>query len=238
MSNKIIVKSLDGQKSDFGCATAIVEPFLYGDGNTEVFILSCLHVLGLTFKNFPRYNQPTEVFIEVGGKEYKIADYSGQHAGNLFFNDQLKLSFDAALAKIDTSHLSLDQIKEHLNLPVISELADFPEEIPPQGQVVTHRGSFSATNFQVRRGSEQWIQYKHSARPMVKTCHRVIVEYDAATQAGDSGSPVYNEQGDMLLGMHIAGDPSTGKGYMIPTIDLLNSTHRFSSLKNIPLIPY
>lgn len=226
MAEQIIISKADASDlKDKGCATAVVRVLDKQLGHKGYYLMSCLHVLGLTFQNYPDYDTQTNVFFE-SDPTTLVATYTAGIRGTLYFEGQNNLSFDAALAKIkNEDNESILNIKNKIATSSFSDFVYYPEDMPKVGKVLTARGPVNASNLKIKRGTQQPVIYGHTRMPNTRAFHRVIVEYDASTLPGDSGSPVVNEAGSMFLGMHIAGNGA--KGYMIPAIDLIGGATRF-----------
>ena len=130
-------------------------------------------------------------------------------------------SFDAALARIT----DLSEARKALPVQVDDlaySLAEIPRVLaihvarPDGGRVMRAKQThiwFRADDFHVT--------YKNSQYEFGKVYHNTLIEMlaDQITAGGDSGSPVTNEAGNILMGMHIAG--SGRKAFMIPAFELL-----------------
>ncbi|WDE02092.1 hypothetical protein [Thalassomonas actiniarum] len=233
MASQILVKRDDDSNiHDKGSVTAIVR--ILGSKNEDkgYYLMSCLHVLGLTFHNFPHYDKHTNIFF-ADDPETKVATYDGCIRGNLYFEKQGLPSFDAALAKIDFSGMNdaekkahIEELKKKTGAPKLNDYIYYPENTPKSGWVMTPRGAKKASGFNVFRGIDKAVVYDQYQGHKNRAFHRVMIEYDTNTRAGDSGSPVVDDSKKVLLGMHIAG--SKGKGYMIPAIDLIDQPTLFA----------
>jgi hypothetical protein len=205
-SGLISAQTADGQGGEQGVITCAV----HIPGDTQgLYALGCLHVFCLTAAYWPSVPSVTIT----NGSGASIAQSSRYHGAIV---DNVPNSCDAALAVATDS----DAVLQAIAGPRPKLFAQSKDQLPGAFTICTARGKISATKPTLWVGSQLALPY-----PTPKGTYHVsqpeIVESSAATQDGDSGSPVVSLDGSLLLGMHIAGDGQTA--FMIPTFELMRT---------------
>lgn len=184
--------------------------------DTQLYVMSCLHVLGMAQEFYPNFGSHNKVFLE-NGKRF-IGKLS-KHCG--YIRDKTLHSFDAALAEVDEE----SALKDAMPKPRPSEILREKEinKIPDDYDIWTSsNGIIPARKDLVWEGTDIAIPYEDSSGLENLTIwHRIIISSFANTAPGDSGSPVVTKDGETLLGMHIAG--GGGMAFMIPAFELFNA---------------
>jgi hypothetical protein len=200
--------------SESGSITCVVR--IPGD-QQNFYVISAAHVFDLTEHYWP--GLPSNVTLSEsssGGTIGQVTDF----VGPLRSADQ-GLSFDAALAKVtDVSALAAAMGTLIPKRAIISAA-----DIPASFSISTVNGTLSATKATV--WTNQVLQYNLESGATLAIQHQTLVESDAATVEGDSGSPAITNDGTTLVGMNIYG--GEGVAFLIPAYDLL-ATHNYSGL--------
>jgi len=186
---------------------------------TNTYAVSAAHLFDLTEQLWP--NIPNNVLVTVPGSNAVLAAVS-DFAGLLRPAEQ-GLSFDAALATVSDEATLFGMLGSTLPSTAASSASD----IPPSYLISTSHGLLSATKAATWLASDQVLRYSIPGGGVVRVQHSVLVESDAETQPGDSGSPVISADGTKLLGMNIWG--GQGISFMIPAYSLL-ATENYSGL--------
>ena len=193
----------------------------YANGTLDgqVYALSCLHVLGMAQQFFPALGPNCE--FRPAGASGRIGTLSG-YIGRLVAASDV-YSFDAALGTVDDNQDARDLLEQALPKNWPTNRIFGPEEIPAEADIISNntRGVIHATRRTTWVDDSVTLKYE-APEGFVEILHADLVEWDAATQRGDSGSPVVARNNhDLLLGMHIAGDED-GTALMIPAYELFN----------------
>ncbi len=185
----------------------------------KVFALGCHHVFAMSikFKTVPNiaklyYPITEDRNIEIG--------YLSNYFGYIKSAPPPPYSLDAALVEVPKSNLNI--LKSVVSIPDNNHVKENLVNFPSTFKIVTSRGIIKAKKVKLL------IDYdglKYAGRS--KVTHEWIIESEVLgnkiTHGGDSGSPVLDDQGDKLLGMHIAG---VGKrAFMIPASELLRASN-------------
>ncbi|MEO0651740.1 MAG: hypothetical protein AAFZ65_13775 [Planctomycetota bacterium] len=184
------------------------------------YLLSCLHVLGVTEKDHPGLPEAELALPE--GAPFAV---STRKAGSLI-DASTGDSFDAALARVDGGPEPLEALRKAVPEQPTAR-ARLRWQIPPRYVVWTARGTLAAERLGFLEGANALVAYKTPGGELV-TSHRELVESLVDTEPGDSGSPVVSEDGTKLLGMHIAGIGR--RALMIPAYDLIGRPFEFRGL--------
>ena len=222
------IKVIDSKKSkyDQGSAVALIRR-TRKNLSVEHYLVSCFHLFGLLARNIKQPCQ--QAVIEHDGKV--IANYKGI-CGSIAPLGTDTWSFDVAFAKVEPKNLAL--ARNAIPGPVPTKILYYMDELPKTAIMHSPRvkatdsndteSKITLSNVCAKRGNQQIVSYGPELNRL-QAVHRLIVNYDGETMAGDSGSPVLSDDGDTLLGMHIAGNGS--KGYMLPAVDFIQNANRF-----------
>jgi hypothetical protein len=205
-SDLISAQTADGIGGEQGVITCAVQ--IPGDAQ-NLYALSCLHVFGLTASYWPALPSVTVT----NGNGAVIAQSSPYHGAIV---DNVPNSCDAALALATNSAGVLQAIAAPR--PRLS--AQSETQLPNAFNICTARGNIAAAKPTLWVGAQLALPYPTPSGTL-QVSQPEVVESSAATQDGDSGSPVVSLDGNLLLGMHIAGDGQ--RAFMIPIYDLLRT---------------
>jgi hypothetical protein len=221
-ASKVDVTHPDTTASMSGMLCAAVRRPDAGPASTE-YALSCRHVFDPTGGALP---DPTGAEIRVGPTA--VARTSA-HWGVLV--PAPAISFDAALAVV------VDRARLYQALPAfLTGVIDAPERLPARLMIHTDRPSpIRADRSHTWRAQDGFaIDYSAiggAAGPgITRVLHEELIEClpKRAVKAGDSGAPVTDESGRLLVGMHIAGTEKMAAGeviraFLIPAYVLLRA---------------
>lgn len=180
-----------------------------------LFVLSCLHVLGMVQQFYPGLGPSCE-FRPAGG-DRRIGVLSGYRGCIEEPSPEHPYSFDAALGTVDDDAVVRSMLARVLPANWPTEMVLEPQSIPNDALILSDR-EIEARLRTTWRPRTLRVTYDTPAG-RIEVEHSGLIEWDASTQRGDSGSPVVaRDRRDLLLGMHIAGDGSTA--VMIPAFEL------------------
>jgi hypothetical protein len=190
-----------------------------GKSDRQLYALSCLHVLGMAQQFFPALGPNCE-FRPTGATD-RIGTLSGYIGRLVAASDGY--SFDAALGVVDDDPNARALLEQALPVNWPRNRIFGPDEIPVEAEIIPNnkRGVIRARRRTTWVDDSVTLNYE-APTGLVEILHADLVEWDAATQRGDSGSPVVARNNpDLLLGIHIAGDEH-GTALMIPAYELFN----------------
>jgi hypothetical protein len=213
-----------------GAITCVVQR----PGDTQTYAISCRHVFGMSRCTPAKYPVGASVCpgkIDTDGTVTRIGERKDAMASVAPFYGVLlsggRSCFDAALAEIRAAGAdgSLRAAVPPLKPPGggksyldrFADLANVGEYV-----IRTPRGDVPAKYVRGWSSEQQRPLEYEGVGPVIQRV--VVVESLASggTRPGDSGSPVVNQAGTQLLGMHIAGGGETQAAFMLPAYELLN----------------
>jgi len=212
---------LGGERGVIGCVVKVP------GGGDQYFALGCLHVLALAAEYYPEY--PPGATLSLASNAAAMGALSG-YLGVL--QEAPELSFDAALAAVSNRQV----LNQAAIKPRPGSFAMSPGQVPDGYDIWTGNGPISVLK-QVVWGPEHPLPYELGGG-IVQVVHTAVIESEtpqgAPTTHGDSGSPVVSSDGQMLLGMHIAGDGTAA--FMIPAYELLRCDNYIGGLPSGQLL--
>jgi hypothetical protein len=216
MSYIKVIDTAKKSKYDQGSAVVLIRR-IRKNSPVEHYLVSCFHLFGLLATNVKQPCQ--QATIKHGGNV--IAHYNDICGGIAPLGTDT-WSFDVAFAKVEPKNLDL--ARKAIPGPVPTKILYYMDELPKTAIMHSPRGKVTLSNVCAKRGNQQIVTYGPELSRL-QAVHRLIASYDGETMAGDSGSPVLSDDGETLLGMHVAGNGS--KGYMLPAVDFIQNANRF-----------
>lgn len=201
-------------KGTLTCVVTIRNP--NGELYPQLYVMSCLHVLGMAQEFYPKFGYHNKVFLH---NEERLIGKLSEHCG--YIRNGPSKSFDAALAEVDDKSALRDAMPKPRPSEILRE--EEIKKIPDDYDIWTSsNGIIPARYDHVWGGEDISIPYNDSSGLANLTIrHKTIITSFANTAPGDSGSPVVTKDRETLLGMHIAG--GDGRAFMIPAFELFNA---------------
>jgi hypothetical protein len=210
----VVASNANSTISESGTIACVVR--IPGD-TRSVYALCAAHVFDLTKHYWP--NLPSNVGLSDSASSTAIGRVS-DFAGSMQPASK-GLSFDAALAKVSNT----GALKANLGASLPSTAIKTAADIPSSYKIATVHGLLNATKGTV--WTNQPLDYALSSGDTLTVQHQTLVESDADTAEGDSGSPAVSNDGSTLVGMNIYG--GEGVSFIIPAYTLL-ATQNYSGL--------
>jgi len=206
--NRMVTAFANGLESISGMPCCVVR---YPGGSR--YLLGCHHVFAYSDVTTP---VPDAVYICTEDNPAQVVGLLSGYFGQLGPDNSF---FDAALASISNETLLAAVAVEPVpNGAVVQGESDLAGSV----QIRTARGPIEADWLSIHKDLvlADYAQFPQVTLPVVVE----VQTRDFVTIPGDSGSPVFDDTGTVLQGMHVAAN-GAGGSFFIPAYELLRATN-------------